>query len=581
MKLEWNKLEPVGYLLALLAAVFLRVWNLNQLPLTSLEAGWAVQALQLARGNMPPLGPNPGYTALTTILFFILGTTNAMARLAPVLVGSSLILVPYFFRERLGRGAALVLAFGMALDPFMVANSRLAGGPMLVLGFGLWALVAWKLRSGAAAGILLGLAILSGPAFWFLFVSLGLAFLVFRVIPGGKQLSLVDQQGGPISLRLLAASLLVTIIVVGTIFTLMPEGLGAFAASLPAYLQTWWTASGVPAWQIVLALLVYQPLAFVFGLVHGVRKFRAEDGLDRLLLLWALIAFLLGVLMPGRQPTDLVWVVLPLWVLASRELAGYLSLRSEGRLATLLETGLVFVLLLVGWLNLAAMVVDGNNLRWYFTLGVLIIAAIATYLIGAGWSFGAAIQGLVWGLCLALGVLVLGEALATARPRSDFSIELWQVQPLAGSVSNFVKSMGDLSEWNTGRRDSLDVVVLKQDANLAWVLKNFPNATYTDALNPDQLPSTVITAQDAPEPELSLPYRGQNFDWEIRPDWSGMGPSDWLNWLFYREAPIAPVQITIWARNDLFPGGELVPDNSTPADSSQPDQLVPGNQPAP
>jgi len=39
----------------------------------------------------------------------------------PVLLGSSLILIPWFWRDVLGKQAALVLAFGMAIDPLLLS----------------------------------------------------------------------------------------------------------------------------------------------------------------------------------------------------------------------------------------------------------------------------------------------------------------------------------------------------------------------------------------------------------------------------------------------------------------------------
>jgi len=108
---------------------------------------------------------------LTGLLFFLFGDSNAIARLWPALAGSLLVLLPWTFRGYLarypaGRIAGLVLAFGLALDPGLVAASRLAGGPMLAAGFGLLALGFAYDRRSLPFGILGGLALIGQEFEW-------------------------------------------------------------------------------------------------------------------------------------------------------------------------------------------------------------------------------------------------------------------------------------------------------------------------------------------------------------------------------------------------------------------------------
>ena len=126
-------LEHAFYALALALAVGLRFLHLGTLPLSDFEAAWALQALRVTQGYHPVLGPNPAYVHLTAVLFYIFGASDFLARFWPALAGCVLVLVPWFLRSRFGRIPALVLAFGLALDPGLVAMSHLAGEPMLAI----------------------------------------------------------------------------------------------------------------------------------------------------------------------------------------------------------------------------------------------------------------------------------------------------------------------------------------------------------------------------------------------------------------------------------------------------------------
>ena len=96
---------------------------------------------------------------------------------------------------------------------------------------------------------------------------------------------------------------------------------------------------------------------------------------------------------------------------------------------------------------------------------------------------------------------------------------------------------------------------LADSAALQWALRDFPNARYETALSPTESPPVVITEKGADEPRLAQQYRGQDFVWRLYPGWQGAFPPDFINWLAFRQAPLAQEQIILWARTDIFPGG--------------------------
>jgi hypothetical protein len=162
--------EHLLYLLAFLLALFLRTYQLGAGALSDAEAGWALQALGVARGETVSLGAQPAYIILTSQLFSILSASNFLARLYPAIAGSLLVWLPFFFHRWTGASlwlhrASLVMAFGLAIDPGLVALSRQAGSPVPALAFFLLALACLYERRMVLMGIFAGLAVLSGHAF--------------------------------------------------------------------------------------------------------------------------------------------------------------------------------------------------------------------------------------------------------------------------------------------------------------------------------------------------------------------------------------------------------------------------------
>jgi hypothetical protein len=116
-------------------------------------------------------------------------------------------------------------------------------------------------------------------------------------------------------------------------------------------------------------------------------------------------------------------------------------------------------------------------------------------------------------------------------------------------------TLSDLSSWNTGLRDQLEVVSLADSPALQWALRNFPYARFETSLSSTESPPVVITLKSSEEPALAKQYRGQDFAWGLSPDWLGAFPPNFVNWLAFRQAPLSQEQVILWARSDIFPGG--------------------------
>ncbi len=373
MQFRTVKHESVLYVIAFILAAALRFVQLGALPLSDIEAEWALDALRVAEGTHPLLGPQPIYILPTSALFFLFGDSNFLARFIPALTGSALILVPYLFRERLKPVPALLLAFFLALDPGLVSLSRQAGSLIPALTFVLLAWAFWWNARPRAAGVFAGLALLSGPSVWAGLLGLGLAWILRRTMerpPASVRNEKQDETGeasqGEESIRWDDLKIALTfggatILLGGTLFLLSPNGLSAWLNALPDYLAGWLQPSGVPGGRLMFTLLAYQPLAVVFGLVAVVRGWWHGRRRYIRLSLWLLAAALVALFYPARQVADLAWVLVPLWALAALELSNHTLIFFEERREVTGMALLVLILLVFSWLNYAGIALDPRN----------------------------------------------------------------------------------------------------------------------------------------------------------------------------------------------------------------------------
>ncbi len=577
MKTSRWTIEHALYGLVFGLALGVRFLRLGAAPLTDFEAGWALGALEISgRGTSSgaiALGPNPAYGMLTGLLFFLLGSSNGLARFWPALAGALLVFLPLFFRRQLGQRTALCLALGLALDPGLVFAARTAGSALPALAFGLLALGATYRRQAALAGILGGLALLSGPGLLTGAIGLGLAWGATRLLARTGAVGGSPEQPGetpagpdPAWLRRGLSFLAGTALLAGTLFFRFPQGLGALAETLTAYLGGWGSSSGAPALRLPIALLVYHPLPLVFGCVAAARGWLGRSpqaGLARRLSLWALFGLLMPMLYPARQVEDLIWMLVPLWALAALEIADDLAvdIAAQNRPVAAGQAALLVILLAFGW-NYLLVLSGANQLAGQAALrsmailavGVTGMGAVTTLLVSLGWTWPTAQRGLVWGVCLGLGLYMLaaGWGLWQVRPAGDQ--ELWSRTPSAGEASLLASTLQDFSEWHTGFPRALDAVVLVDSPSLRWLLRDWPEVRYATELSPGELPSAILAYKGQEPPALTARYRGQDFAWETAPAWEGLLPADLARWLAFRQGPEQQNELILWVRADLFPG---------------------------
>jgi len=549
-------------------AGILRLILLGKIPLIETEASWAYQAWQIWKGESTRPGSMIGYLSLTEALFTIFGSGNIVARFWPALAGSFIIWIPFYFRDRLGRIAALVLAAGFALDPALVSLSRMADSPIPALVFLLLFAAAFHHNRLNWSLLFLFLALFSGPAFWLGAVVVGvtlllsniLGYLDFKEYVHSKFSDFQNYQN-----RFWSAAgefFLPALVVlgIGSFFFSQYQGLSAWMASLPEFLMSWLTPSGVSALKVLAALVLSNPLINIFGVLGFLAAWRQNDQVGKIFSLWFGFSLLLVLMYPGRETADLIWVVVPLWVGTAKELVRLFQIAKSSWVVFTLS-GMVAVLITLNWLTLTGMIFQQANqravlLQWGLMAASLALALLAMTIVGSEWGWPSVKKGFAVGAAGMLTVymfsaMVQGAFLSVGDPKS-----FWTKEFGSGQVGLLLDSIQEVSVVETGRWDSVQGAVINGNATLKWALREFIDIKYYDVYDPSKTTPVLITWEVDNYPVPLNIYRGQDFVITSTPGWTGVFPEDWISWIAFRDGPIDKQDIILWVRQDILVGGE-------------------------
>lgn len=187
---------PIAVAIVVVAAAFLRFWQLNSLPPGLYETGAQIglEALRLLEhGTLPGLTAANGYAPLWVWLqagpIALLGHTELALRLLPALFGTLAVYTTWLWtRLWFGPRVGWLAAFLLAVSPWAITLSRNgieAGAYPLLVTLTLWlATRAWLHRTVAshlALAAVLAADLLTGPIGWLIVavtLSLGLVQLI-------------------------------------------------------------------------------------------------------------------------------------------------------------------------------------------------------------------------------------------------------------------------------------------------------------------------------------------------------------------------------------------------------------------
>lgn len=553
--------EHAIYLLVILLAAAFRLAALGRSGLSESEAGLALQAYDLVRGNLHGLSPQVGYVLPSAVLMFVFGTADWIARLWPALSGILLVAMPYLLRDAIGKTAALVLAFFFAIDPGLIAVSRQASPAMVGLAFTLLALACWLSCKPVLAGVLGGLALAGGPAVWPNLLVIGLAAWASARPLGQLVPPYMLTRPGWRKLLIAAA---VTLVLFSTVLFLIPGGISAPFTGLSAYLSGWASSSGISIGVLVFAVLAYQLLGFILGLGGFMTGLREKDELDKFLGVWWLAAIVVALVYPSRQAADLIWPSVPMLVLAARQMMRLLKVNRADLLPALGQAALVLLLLLlIANLVVSMPSADPSASTQIYRWGVLGIAILLigaeTYLVGWGWSRVVGFSGLAWGVTGLLVLFTISSGVDVAGLSGRPSAELWNAGPAFVESSLLRQTVKDYATWMPNPSKAPAILITGQETNaLRWNLHDFSGVQVESNLAPTSKPEMVISPEKAVLAQ-SASYTGQAFILARAPIWNKITPAEWIDWLVYRKVKSENWNtqlVVLWVRSDLFPGAE-------------------------
>ncbi len=578
--LNWKKTLPWAFVLAL--ALFLRLALLGALPLDDREAALALRAWEMAQGERLLLPAELTYLFPSAALFWLQAAGNWAARLWPALAGVGLVLAPWVLRHELGERFAFWLAFGLALDPFLVAASRRADGAMLAAAALVWALVALRRGRLFGGGFALMLALMSGPAIWFL-VTGGLLTLSLLTLFAYNQVQMTWDMirwlwpAGGKRMRSLwlgaAAALLLAA-------CLHPPALTAWLNALPRWLAGWNSPQVAhPGLFFLAGGIFYGFLPLGLAILARLDAWRRghQDFFAAALGVWGAATALVVLLYPAHQPIDWLWAMLPLWWLGAAFLA-----RSEPFLlnvtpAATAAAAISLAVLAFLWMQLQAVLLrfgpypqavtlwgwtftmSERSLQWVVWVVGWLIWLVALSLVA---SFGG--QRETWrGFWQALGifafVITLSFAWGATGARVPDGFELWQAEGKTVGAPVLRATLETMIARNGGEPDELPIVLVGIDSPaLRWTLRGYAVSVAPGPEIGDS-PAFVISMETENFPALQA-YRGSPFAWRRQPAWH-LGPDSaaWGRWIFLRQAPAIEERVVLWARADLFPDGNLLP----------------------
>ena len=394
--------EKSAFALILLLGAALRLANLSAQPLAPLEAGASWSAWRVAGGLHDLSHASSGSAllfTLQTLLFWLAGAGDGLARLAPALAGSVTVGLPWLLRQTLGKRAALILAALMAVDPWLVQFSRLADGTALTVFLGLLTLicllrlydadanVSVRWQSLVGGSVACGLLLVSGPLAWSFLILIGI-YILFAGPPSIHALFAVDEGRTP--QKLLAYGCGAALLMATAWFSRL-SGLGTVGASLGEWLSRWFSAAdpAYPLSWVLLRVVADQSFAILLGIPglwlllqgrRGTKQWTFSPRWPLFLLTWLLFA-LVTLLAAGRHPAQLALLHLPL-LFGATAVIDWLVQRFP-RHAEWRNAGLLLALMVMLWISASILgrnVVNGISLNLGLALSTLLLLLTAVML---------------------------------------------------------------------------------------------------------------------------------------------------------------------------------------------------------
>ena len=461
--------EHALWLGLLIAAVLSRLLHLEGAPLNNTEAAASLGAWALAQGNVAAI-TNPLFAAMQALLFTLFGAHDWLARLGPASAGIVFCLLPFVLRGHMSAGRALWLSAFLVLSPTLWFVSRQAEGASLAWALALSCFCAWKANNPILSGALMGLLLACGQDAPTPLLVVIAARLADRMVAlDGRRFGL---------------ALAIALVLGSTGLLFRPAGLGDVFNGLAA----WWgqliTPGPFVVGRLLMGFAVYEPLIYVTALVgfvlicrDALQRVSTNNALRNETVSFAriLVGLILLFIMQGRQPSNLVPIVIGLAGLASygaytisRDMSAYAQLKFEG---SLMAASLV--LCLFGGLAVRLYAASGET-SWLLLLVVAVVFNLALLAFGnVLGEFGIGLRAVAGALGLVLVLHTMAAAVQLTQTHPTNPAEAYVIAPAPEELRTLAETIDDKSTRAYGEPNvmALDVAESAPPA-LRWVLRD-------------------------------------------------------------------------------------------------------------
>jgi hypothetical protein len=355
-----------------------------------------------------------------------------------------------------------------------------------------------------------------------------------------------------------------TILLVGTCFTLAPAGLTGVFSGLVQWFQGFGQGYVKPYGLLPLTLINYIAPALFFGLWGGIRGVVFRSAKDIFLLTWFLLGLALILVLPGSQPADLIWVSPPLWTLSARLFADVwqsLPLSKKVVFFTAILTIITMAFLALSFRSLVNFSPQDSN--WLNALiavmaGIALIAAVLL-LVRFGWSHEVALSGFMMGVILVMGALLISVSANSTGINPNPHYTSWYPEQAYHTTEYLHVTLARVIDWNASGGIPVEIAVVDADTPaLRWALRDQSPVNFVPFL-PPQSQVGIIISDNQTIPEIANSYRGQDLVTSRVVPWHELDSQQYLKWWITGVVPTLANENIVWVRTNLMPDSQFSP----------------------
>lgn len=398
------------------------------------------------------------------------------------------------------------------------------------------------------------------------------------------------------------------VIAVGTLFMFNPSGLSTVSQLINVALSGITQPSSESGLRLgFMAVFTYEPLLMIFAIGGAWLLWRHGDVTyaDRFAVAWASVGTVGLLLYAGATTSDAMWVVVPLTLLASYGITELMVNRlvivlwdtrntSDSLYSTqywwvkwAISLGVLLMLFVISvhfqeiarsLLLLPPQSTIGdmfnrllepafNEFRYsllWFILGI-VFSVVGFLLVASFWGNESTLQGVGLGFVMFLLLSGMGGAWNTAVQNANNPAELWHQNAIADDAYLLRDTLFEIADRDSNGFPLISVSavtdnagVIRNDGLIAWLLRDFPNASFVNTIDAVQGDQIILMAETSvTQPELGGDYVGQSFI--LRHTWSAskLNPVDiWAWWSQRRireEQRLQEISV-LWLRQDVYNG---------------------------